>query len=727
MSKLEVKIDGNKIYSPLRDQYLTLLPEERVRQNYICHLVNYYGYSLEQMGEEVKVSNSQRGSGKARADIVIWKSKEDKEKNKHAFIVIECKAQNVKIQRQDYFQWANYASWTHAQFFITTNEKETKFFKTGETIPVGFLDEINDIPNAKDIGNDKKIAEILSQTKAFTRDEFQNLLFSCHNVIRNNDKLSPEMAFDEISKILFMKIRYERKIWKGSIFSKERFEHLRNAYQETSTKTSKAYYQHLFDQTKEEFEQAEIFEENDALKIREASFLQIVNLLEKYNLSDTSDDVKGIAFEQFLGRTFRGDLGQFFTPRTIVWFMTEVLDPQEWELVCDPCCGTGGFLINAFEYMRSQIEKDIEEQKKVLRNQLLGCDFDSLGETEKESVLDKADDETLQKIDNSFEELNNELDPNYEWGRLYRLSRYHIFGTDAEPRSARTAKMNMIMHGDGHGGVHHHDGLINVNGIFEERFDVILTNPPFWARVSRDLLITDADRYTDEKRISAYTAEYGEDYKKALKQVTDNINTPLIDLYDLGKSSTLSEVLFMERNLRLLKRGGRMGVVLPEGVLNNSQLQNVREYFEWRARIVLIVSIPQDVFTNAGASVKPSLLFLQKFSDAESQEYAELTEEATIEIQAKYAGEKKMLEKIIYSKWKDGATVQEKKDAKQKLKTLEEIIQKEIRKNIKTAFDYEIPIAQVDKAGISTTGGVIENELEAVLREFRAYKNNLSL
>lgn len=57
------------------------------------------------------------------------------------------------------------------------------------------------------------------------------------------------------------------------------------------------------------------------------------------------------------------------------------------------------------------------------------------------------------------------------------------FGTDANPRMGRTAKMNMIMHGDGHGGVHHNDGLLNVNGIFENRFDVIITNSPFGARV----------------------------------------------------------------------------------------------------------------------------------------------------------------------------------------------------------------------------------------------------
>ena len=107
---------------------------------------------------------------------------------------------------------------------------------------------------------------------------------------------------------------------------------------------------------------------NETVRIRENSFEAIVKELEKYNLSTTSDDVKGIAFEQFLGRTFRGELGQFFTPRTVVDFMVDVLDPQEGEVICDPCCGSGGFLIKAFEYVRAQIEANIHRLKKPSKN-----------------------------------------------------------------------------------------------------------------------------------------------------------------------------------------------------------------------------------------------------------------------------------------------------------------------------------------------------------------------
>ena len=90
---------------------------------------------------------------------------------------------------------------------------------------------------------------------------------------------------------------------------------------------------------------------------------------------------------------------------------------------------------------------------------------------------------------------------------MYQLSRNCIYGTDANPRMARTSKMNMIMHGDGHGGVHHHDGLLNVNGIFEERFDVILTNPPFGQNVDRGQLISEADKFTDEEMKKKYNID----------------------------------------------------------------------------------------------------------------------------------------------------------------------------------------------------------------------------
>lgn len=602
--------------------------------------MNHYGYKLEQMSEELTVSNTSRGLGKARADIVIWKSKEDKIASKNAFIVVECKAENVRIRKEDYYQGCNYARWAGAKFFVTSNQKETSFFKVNqETIPTD-LDEIVDIPFAKDVNNEKKIAETLNQLKKFERDEFAKLLQKCHNIIRNNDKLSPEAAFDEISKILFIKIRYERQNNLGLKFSQEEFEKEEKFY-ETNIKpgiTNEAdkvsYMQYLFRLTKQQFKADKLFEPNETIKIREYSFKQIVKELEKYNLSNTSDDVKGIAFEKFLGTTFRGELGQFFTPRTLVDYIVGLLDPEEGEIICDPCCGSGGFLIKAFEYVREKIENDIKQQKEKVKEQF-------------------ADNQSAYNT--LATQLNEELSITNPRGRMYNLSHNCIYGTDANPRMARVSKMNMIMHGDGHGGVHHHDGLLNVNGIFEERFDVIVTNPPFGSQVRDDVKITTEDLqdqekiqeviyniylagvpYTiiediikDQKTLEDIRKSYPEQYKVCKEKLQESLLTE----DDVGKAinkrfdiaSKLTEVLFIERCLNLLKKGGRLGIVLPDGVLNGANLQKCRDFVEGKAKILMITSIPQDVFVAVGATVKPSLLFFKKFTEEEEQQYSQIS------------------------------------------------------------------------------------------------------
>lgn len=716
---MEIQIKDNKIFAPLKKQWLVLKPEEEVRQRYICRLADSYGFSLEQMAQEVQVTNSQRGQGAARADIVIWKSISDKQANKNALIVVECKSENVTIREADYYQGYNYASWAGADFFVTTNLKETRIFKVVKGEIPKKLEEIADIPNAITATNDKKIKELLKQTKSFTRDEFSKLLFKCHNIIRNNDKLSPEAAFDEISKILFIKIRYERDNTGTQIFSLEEFQKARKSYNDFKSKDAPEFYQFLFEKTKEDFAKDHLFEPNEIIKIRENSFEQIVKELQIYNLSTTSDDVKGIAFEQFLGRTFRGELGQFFTPRTIVDFMVSVLDPQEGEYVCDPCCGSGGFLIRTFEYVRENIEKEMEERKTEIKKTYFTDDYDSLTEEQKNDIN--------VKVTDAFNKLNYELDINNPLGRLRSLSFDCIYGTDANPRMARTAKMNMIMHGDGHGGVHHHDGLLNVNGIWENRFDVILTNPPFGSRVEKELKISEADKFTDTKKIEAYIKRYGEQYIEAQKQVNDNIGKSILSLFETGKMSGLTEVLFIERCLNLLKPGGRMGIVLPEGVLNNSNMQKIRNFVESKAKILLIVSIPQDVFMASGATVKPSLLFFKKFTEDESKQYAAIVDAVTSEVNIKYEEEMQAIDEELAKRGKKAPEKDVKKELTKKRKAILEQIANETHKLIKERFDYQIPIAEIQKAGISTTGTAIENELIPLEKEFTPYRkeNNL--
>ena len=718
---MQVEIKNNKIKAPLKgkDEWLVLKPEEQVRQEYICRLVNNYGFDLEQMAQEVQVNNAQRGQGRASADIVIWKNKKDKAESNSPIIVVECKAEHITVREEDYFQGYNYASWAGADFFVTTNQKETRIFKVVKGKIPKKLEEVVNIPDAKTVNDEKKINELLKQTKAFTRDEFSKLLFKCHNIIRNNDKLSPEAAFDEISKILFIKIRYERSNSENQIFSKKQFQKLKAAYEETKSKNSPDFYQQLFERTKEDFKDDDLFESNEIIRIRENSFEAIVEELEIYNLSTTSDDVKGIAFEQFLGKTFRGELGQFFTPRTIVDFIVDVLDPQESEVICDPCCGSGGFLIKAFEYVRAKIENEVHKAKEKIKAGYFNDAYEKLSDKRKEAV-----DETVNDL---FSKLNAELDINNPKSRIRELSYDCIFGTDANPRMSRTAKMNMIMHGDGHGGVHHNDGLLNVNGIFENRFDIILTNPPFGSRVEKSLKITEADKYTDIDRIRKYQKRYGSAYDEALKQVNDNIDKPLLDLYETGSMSTLTEVLFIERCLNLLKPGGRMGIVLPEGVLNNTNLQKIRDFVESRAKILLITSIPQDVFIASGATVKPSLLFFKKFTEEEVVQWNSVTKKAQKEVTKKYEPKTKPILAKLELKGKEAPSAEEKKKLRAELKQLEDNILLEIKAQVKKEFNYQIPIAEVEKAGISSTGAQIENELEPLAQEFKEYRKKNKL
>lgn len=732
---LKVQTEKGKIYSFIRDKWLVCTPEEEVRQNLVCWLVNECGYPLENMMEEYKNQYSDgRGVRKTRADIVIFRTREEKEKNYNAYIVVECKAENVKIRKEDFYQGTEYAQNLRAQFLILHNSRETNFYAIDmDKIPNkdDAFTQIVGIPNYSDIYDEKKVENIKNKTKIFTREEFTSLLLRCHNIIRNNDKLSPEAAFDEISKILFIKIDFERRFKGTQVFTLDQFVKQEADYERFTRPTmrkqgiDKSYMQVLFDNTKLAYENDHLFEENEMIKIRENSFKSILTLLEKYNLSDTSDDVKGIAFEQFLGRTFRGELGQFFTPRTVVDFMTEILDPQEGELICDPCCGSGGFLIKAFDYVKEKIESDIQAQKDRFKTQLMSKYPEEMTESQQIELNAKID-RVLKQLNSELEHIHGEKGDYYS--RLDTLSYRSIYGTDANPRMARTSKMNMIMHGDGHGGVHHHDGLININGIFENHFDVILTNPPFGANVGKDQTIDEDDLERDEKRIAYYTNLYGTPYKKQLEDLRRRaqgltVNGEkkdkerlLLNLYETGKMSTLTEVLFIERCLRLLKPGGRMGIVLPEGILNNSNLQKVREYFEGKAKLILICSIPQDVFIKAGATVKPSLVFMKKFTDEEEKQYRSVVRKARNTVDAKYAPEIKDLNDAYERK-----EIKHKSVYTSKLKEIETKKQEEMKPLIKKEFDYPIPIAKVDKAGITTTGGECDNELKDVLLEFRIY------
>lgn len=723
---LSVKFDDkDNIYSYIRQKWLVAKPEEIVRQNFVCKLVNEYGYDLEQMKEELSVSKSVRGGGNARADIVIWRNIDDKINKKTPFIIIECKADYITIDTSDYYQGENYARYTNAIFFVTHNSKETRFFKVIKDKMPSNIIEISNIPKNGD--DDKQIENLLKSLVVFKEDEFAKLLDKCHNIIRSADKLDPADAFDEISKVLFMKVYVERVLLNKSInknvFSVDYINDMQSnpmvAPNSTAIKT-------LFENTKREFAKDQIFQNTDEIKLKETTTKRIIKELEIYNLSLTSADIKGIAYEKFLGVTFRGELGQFFTPRSVVDFMVEVINPCENEICCDPSSGSGGFLINIFNKIRHDIQKDIiKEYEKFKKNLLKDKDDENITSNE------------VRLLKDEYERLQKELDNSKVNTRLYKLSNFCIFGTDASPRMAQTSKMNMIMHGDGHGGIHEHDGLLNVNGIFENRFDVILTNPPFGAQVSKDDLIVQDnsimrfatqnelaenpnDKIVPKAEFAEYVKEYynkygKETYQKAQLKVLANIGKPIASLFSLKPNlvSDKTEHLFINRCLDLLKPKGRLGIVLPETILNSSDTEYVRKFVEGRAFIRAIVSLGEDTFKSSKANVKTSILFVQKFSDNENKQWNNLVANYTANLYDENTDKISTLKTIINYKAKKGEVAKfsknDKSKAKKELANLEKQIAIDAWQKAKESFDYPIFLAHAEHTGITSTGETGEN------------------
>ena len=699
MSALKIRKDQKKglIWSHVRGKWLVDTPEEAVRQQYLLTLCNEYEFALEQIAEEMELTG--RGSASARADVVIWRTVEDKAEDNAPFIIVECKSDNVTIKQDDYHQGENYARLCGAPFFVTHNTRETKYWRVRKDKVPGYIEEIENIPHGG--ASDRDIEELLSKLRVFREKEFADLLHQCHNVIRNREKKDPAAAFDEIAKVLFIKVYVERQLIrrkKKNLFS---VEVLRDRLDDDPLDS-------LFQSTKKGYAADKIFEDDERINLKPATGEEIVRRLEKYNLSDTSEDVKGVAFERFLGRTFRGEIGQFFTPRSIVEFMVRMVDPREGEVVCDPASGSGGFLIRTFEVVREQILADADREYNTFR---AGVESDA-------SVSDA---ERARKLQEKYRQMQALIDHKRPKSRLWKLSNRCIYGTDANDRMARTSKMNMIMHGDGHGGVHHHDGFLNVNGIFEGRFDIVLTNPPFGANVEPTDKVLESDVAEDAAVRDRYIEEYGDPYTEAQDRVRAALNRPIAVLFDLPrnpKSKIKTEVLFVERCLDLLKPGGRLGIVLPEGVFNNPSLTYVREFIEARAFLSAVVSLPQGTFVSSGASVKCSLLFLRKFTEDEQGRFDELRQEAEAEVESREEAQLSLelrRSRAEIEKAKAAGQGKRRRDLERELANFQRSTRSrqlaEARQLLRERFDYPIFMYEAEKVGISATGEDDENEL----------------
>ena len=310
--------------------------------NFLTRLVDSYGYSAEQISSDFVV-----GDG-VTIDLAIWRDFQSRQKQQmpDVCVAIVCNLEYVRIEAAEYFKSLLSVPMRTHHFLIANNLKETKVFYHNTINPDSML-HIPDFPKAEDCADETKLEKFITKMVGANKDALFDAFTKCHNIIRNNDKLSPEAAFDEISKVIFIKMRYERSNPEGELlYSAEKFT------KDEAKSKDPDYIKTLYKEVIFDYHSVRLFEEQDRIRIKRESFVKILKELEIADFNYTDVDVKGVAFEAFLGKTFRGELGQFFTPRTIVSYMIGVLNPKEGDKICDPCCGSGGFLIKAFEYIQ---------------------------------------------------------------------------------------------------------------------------------------------------------------------------------------------------------------------------------------------------------------------------------------------------------------------------------------------------------------------------------------
>lgn len=181
----------------------------------------------------------------------------------------------------------------------------------------------------------------------------------------------------------------------------------------------------------------------------------------------------------------------------------------------------------------------------------------------------------------------------------------NLFGIEISEQISRAAKMNMIIHDDGHTNVVTSDGLVDDTVIQEEygnlgfeygTFDFIITNPPFGSRIS----------YSENTYLKDYY--FGRKYYDWL----DGTNCMKFDDVAKVRDAQSSEVLFIEQDCRYLKEGGILALVIPDGILSNISLKYVRDKIAVWFKVLAIISLPQYTFSSNGAGVKSSILFLRK-------------------------------------------------------------------------------------------------------------------
>lgn len=385
-----------------------------------------------------------------------------------------------------------------------------------------------------------------------TESELTKIFTQAHQALWGGGQRNPSVAFDELDKLIFCKIwdekhprkngePYDFQIFRGET-SEDLLKRIKELYEEGRKK------------------EPEVFKDDISLSAQET--LTIVKYFQRINLNKTDLDSKGKAFETFMGSYFRGEFGQYFTPRPIVKFIIDSLPINHKSRVLDTSCGSGGFLLYALDKVREQANDFYEEE--------------------------------------SVEHF-------IHW---HDFAEKNLFGIEINDQIARTARMNMIIHDDGHTNVIASDGLLSDIEMQEKSgnkdfkynsFDYIITNPPFGSSI----------KLSEKTYLSTYALGVKEVDWLDTKVSTSKKKIP--------RDSQSTEILFLEQCHRFLVEHGYLAIVIPDGILTNSSLQYVRDSIEEMYRIVAVVSMPQTAFAATGAGVKSSVLFLRKHSEKQTE------------------------------------------------------------------------------------------------------------
>jgi type I restriction enzyme M protein len=327
-------------------------PEEKVRAEYYAELIFRYGYKPRRIGVEVTVPDR---SPNDFADLVLFRDDDRKD----PYAVIECKAESYgarpisdAVFNQAVEQaWGNGNAHKFRARYVGVVAGATRRFLDCDAKFAALERDANQVadlpmgygkpPAFKFVkGGGKGLRDIASVDKG----DLIAAIDKTHQTLWGGGRLSPPAAFGEFCKIIFVKVRDEKAVeekGEGTVYE------FQIKTDETAAELG-ARIRRIYDA--EMKREPDVFSER--IKVDDATLKMCVSHLEGINFSATDLDTKGVAFERFLDGFFKGDFGQYFTPREIIQFCVAMLPPSADDFVLDTSCGSGGFLLYAMDHVR---------------------------------------------------------------------------------------------------------------------------------------------------------------------------------------------------------------------------------------------------------------------------------------------------------------------------------------------------------------------------------------